>query len=265
MSDSRLRDLQRRSLDDPSARVALLTERVRTGDLTLERLELAAYVGDVSARTLVPCGPLLLSIWPEGHPQRAEADEWAGALYVQIAADPLARMPLSLWVQGISRWGPETLVRAAVAAAGAAREAGAARDLTCCCGSSIGAHGWGDGHAFTHACDYHHLPDCECPEHPEPVRAIEAANAWLACPCNEHQSAAQDAASTGELRIPPESAWWRQFSNLMLLGQCLQADQCIAALAASASRLAGESLVRSAIQESLVAWALGPAVSKESP
>lgn len=51
--DQRLADLRRRvALAEPGARAQLLAERLRIGDLTRERLELAAYVGDEDARAV---------------------------------------------------------------------------------------------------------------------------------------------------------------------------------------------------------------------
>lgn len=68
--DDRLQDLRRRvAQGEPGARAALLAERVRTGDLARERLELAAHVGDEDARRIA--GPTrssldreALSSWP---------------------------------------------------------------------------------------------------------------------------------------------------------------------------------------------------------
>ena len=58
MSDSRLRELERlAALGDREARVRLLAERVRGGDLPRERLALAAYLGDPAAREEMACLP----------------------------------------------------------------------------------------------------------------------------------------------------------------------------------------------------------------
>ncbi|MCW8137500.1 MAG: hypothetical protein KIT58_01180 [Planctomycetota bacterium] len=55
MSDTRLRELERRwkETGSPDDEAAYLQERVRVGDLTQERLELAAYCGHEGARRLV--------------------------------------------------------------------------------------------------------------------------------------------------------------------------------------------------------------------
>lgn len=89
MSDARLRELERRwkETKSPDDEAAYLLERVRVGDLTRERLELAAYCGQASARIVLPdskasgylvewileCGyrytkggsPVRTSLWPE--------------------------------------------------------------------------------------------------------------------------------------------------------------------------------------------------------
>lgn len=86
MSDSTLRDLLRRwqrsgSITDEAA---YRRERVRAGELAGPRLDLAAHCGHPAARQVIGGG------WPaQLHP----------------------------WVHGLRRWGPEALVRAAVAAA----------------------------------------------------------------------------------------------------------------------------------------------------
>jgi hypothetical protein len=86
VSDHRLRDLERRwqaSGSHPDA-VALLRERLRTGELSRDRVQLAAYAGDAAACDAV--------------------GEGAG--------------PSSLddWVVGLGRWGGPGLVRAAIGA-----------------------------------------------------------------------------------------------------------------------------------------------------
>lgn len=84
MSDERLQDLRRRAAQrEPGARAALLATRLRTGDLTQERLELAAYVGDEDALTMEHLDP--------------------------------RRFPLESWARGIGRWGREAVLRAMVA------------------------------------------------------------------------------------------------------------------------------------------------------
>lgn len=89
MSDERLRELERRWRETRAAddEAAYLAERVRVGDLTSERLSLAAYVGHPAAAKAIGDGP----------------------------SDTLLD-PIEL-VEGLERWGRAVTVRACVAAA----------------------------------------------------------------------------------------------------------------------------------------------------
>lgn len=89
MSDDRLRRSQRERELDPSEEVRWLSERLRSGALTQEQLELAAYLGHPGARVLAP--------------QEAIPDE------VEDFAE---------WLSGLDRWGPGCLVRAGLALLG---------------------------------------------------------------------------------------------------------------------------------------------------
>lgn len=87
MGDGGLRRLERAAAQgDATARARWLAEQVRRGVLAPERVALAAYLGDPAARSL-------------GSPPR--------------------RPPggLAAWGAGLTRWGPEWVVRAVVAAA----------------------------------------------------------------------------------------------------------------------------------------------------
>lgn len=75
MSDQRLRELERKWRESGSVEdeAAYLRERVRVGDLTQERLELAAYCGHEGARASLPDSPrsesyheLLRHLWGQG-------------------------------------------------------------------------------------------------------------------------------------------------------------------------------------------------------
>jgi hypothetical protein len=90
MSDAKLRDLERRWKETGTVEdeAAYLLERVRVGDLSRERLELAAYCGHEAARRAV--GP--------------------------TAADAARHADTAEWYAGIRRWGTEPLARGAVAA-----------------------------------------------------------------------------------------------------------------------------------------------------
>jgi hypothetical protein len=89
VSDQRLRQLQRRWAEtgDPADAARFLLERVRTGELSLERLRLAAYLGDPPAVAAL-----------EGEAPRSPGD-------------------LESFVRNLAGWDQAALVRAAIAAA----------------------------------------------------------------------------------------------------------------------------------------------------
>ncbi len=97
MVDTRLRRLERSaSQGDVQARVRVLCERQRTGDLDEERLRLAAYLGDAAARLLL--------------------GERAPELPV-IRARAGLELNQRRWITGLRAYGKPWLVRAAVAIA----------------------------------------------------------------------------------------------------------------------------------------------------
>lgn len=104
MTDTRLREREREAGLDPIARVRWLTERMRAGSLTRERVELAAYCGDEAARAAVP---------PES----------CVDVYDAVRLHDSGALVFETWVAGLSRWrdgrqpgGACVLVRAMVAA-----------------------------------------------------------------------------------------------------------------------------------------------------
>lgn len=127
---------------------------------------------------------------------------------------------LAPWLSGLSRWGPHVLVRAAVAAARVALPVWAEREC-------------GEGHN----------PDLSiCQLAQPPLRAIEAAEAWLACPCEEHRWKWADAWAGGtDWFSAPE---WLP-GTIQGAGESIQ----------DAAHLAGEPAVRAAICTALIEWA----------
>ncbi|MCO5172530.1 MAG: hypothetical protein M9894_40050 [Planctomycetes bacterium] len=132
MADTRLRRLERAAAQgDLDARVRLLCERLRSGELDEERVRLAAYLGDPAARLLLgPKAPDLPVIRARGG----------------------LELNQRRWITGLRAYGKEWLVRAAVAIARARFTAWDRWD--------------------------------EADERPR--RALAAAEAWLACPCEAH-------------------------------------------------------------------------------
>lgn len=129
MTDQRLRRLERDAAANPSpeSEAALLRERLRAGTLSLERLELAAYCHPPGAY-LGGFAPWIVLGWVNGRECVNEARvsgravpagethfEWCPGSRRYRHPDERAR--LAWWVAGLSRWGPEVQVRAAVAAA----------------------------------------------------------------------------------------------------------------------------------------------------
>jgi hypothetical protein len=175
VADERLRLLERQAACDPIRSAELLVARMRRGDLTLDRVELAAWCGDPAARAAVSdCDGIWTVSWERG--------TWWGK-----DSSPHTWLTVIEWAKGIERWGYEAAVRATVAAARVALAAWESGEETCCCGSTMRGHGWGDGHAFTHACTYYTqdqpegLFPCECFS-PNPRLACEAAEAWIKAP-----------------------------------------------------------------------------------
>ena len=105
MSDARLRELERRWRESGSTEdeAAYLRERVRVGDLTQERLELAAYCGNAA------------SIAALSKPVRRseEVHAWIrdriGSSVSELSADTLGL------VLGLESWGDTVLVRGLIA------------------------------------------------------------------------------------------------------------------------------------------------------
>jgi hypothetical protein len=250
--DSRLRELRRRKGDSPLDRTLWLRELLKapvacercggiglatptggpkkgrpdyaatcpacagTGYPLRARVELAAYCGDEAARAVVAvaeCRPPL----PSGR-----WESWSHMDEFQA---------LSAWLRGLSRWADVghapgwVLVRAAVAAA-----------------TAFAAHQGLEGWARIECRDPNDAMGPACREEARSeLRAIEAAEAWLACPCEEH-----------------ERAWQAAFAVLPLLWLPSPPSEQASheAEITQAARLAGEAPVREAIQKALVDWAL---------
>lgn len=108
MSDLRLRQLAREARACPSAETesALLRERLRTGELSLERLELAAYCGHEGAQATLDARipTLVTGLWLDED---------------QRPVHTTKNSRIEEWVRGLSRWGTGVETMAAIAAANA--------------------------------------------------------------------------------------------------------------------------------------------------
>jgi hypothetical protein len=242
MTDVRLRDAERRALSgsvDDQTRA--LTERLRAGTLTRERLELAAFCGhQAAAAGLQPFAddPYVASGEPtactpcvaESRRNYTFADDgsWWCLKHAHEHHD------LKLWLRGLSRWadvGPApgwVLVLASVAAARVALPY-AERGLVHRDGRPVA-----DDQTFL-----------------APRRAIQAAEAWLACPCEEHERAVVSAGGGS----PGSRITFYEGPAILLRSWGIkeQWEQAVF----RASELAGESPVLNAIRSSLIEWSLG--------
>jgi len=133
-------------------RAAWLRKRIKVGELTRDRVELAAFLGDEAARASLPC---------------RSAGSW------QIAD----RYSMNRWLLRLSYWGLEAMVRAALSAGLFAlplweREEG---------------WEWGEGDQFHRLrpdeVDYYQALSLVV----RPRRALTSVGMWLLCPCDEHQ------------------------------------------------------------------------------
>lgn len=105
MADARLRQLERLfGAGDPAAGARLLLERVRQGELALERVRLAAALGDPAARAALSEPPL-----PPG-----ERDDLR---QLPDEADAFGASDEEDWLDRLAAFGKQPLVRAAVYAA----------------------------------------------------------------------------------------------------------------------------------------------------
>ena len=165
MGDTRLRSLERAAAaGDVEAQARQLAERVRAGTLTRERLELAAYAGHVAAREALG-GSRLVVTGKDGDGLPVDLFEGGPSVH---------RVHFWPWVEGLERW---SRMRAPVVAAVASARLAAARD-------ERGQH-------------YNDCPDASVPRDracplcvadidSRPRRAVEAAEAWCASPCDRY-------------------------------------------------------------------------------
>jgi hypothetical protein len=192
-----------------------------TGTQRRSRVELAAYCGDEAAQAV------LGSSWRS---EAAGGSQAAAAGLAVYRDGPGSRAAFEGWARGLSRWGRETATRAAVAASRAALDHAQRRDHR--------DWDWADVLDRARVC-------------------VEAGEAWLSCPCDEHLEAWRRAWAV----FPPPPQWapapdvegWT-LSTAGRQAPCALVD----VTAPAAAQASSESSVRSAIQRSLTEWALSP-------
>lgn len=232
-TDDDLRDLVRRGLiSDTTAMVAAMVAAAcrdadekhpcrcaGTGLRLRPHAERAAYCGAPWAREVLP------------------PDEVVGSRHAEQSYAALDGGSIEYRVSGLSRWGREAQVRAAVAAANPVLR-------------RIKPGGVG-GQSFT-------LQQADRARYKAAVAAIEAAEAWLACQCEAHRLALVKSASTpdGGLMDDP----WRRMVEVIdasIVGYCGRVSSgFFAEVVGAFARLTSPEAVRSAIQRALVAHAL---------
>ena len=135
VSDERLRELERRWKETGSVEdeAAFLLERVRVGELTQERLELAAYCGHPASQAAVGEAGLrrqaaaLRDVQPW---LKQDASQFFGMCTGPVETEWKRRLADAEWIYGLGLWGKAVAVRASLLitaqlplAAPAAREA----------------------------------------------------------------------------------------------------------------------------------------------
>jgi hypothetical protein len=240
MTDQRRRIIERAALTgDPSAASALLTERMRDGSLTRERVELAAYCGHEGARRALdrraagnsrgPCTlcddeqtrPLIVNV-PGGWACLYHLDHAALSLAEWVGSHTQPRSGLARWSGGTDAPrgrqpdGAHVLVRAMCAAVRASDD-----------------DDWYAGDKVR--------------------RAVEDAEGWLNDPSRE-LARLPASAHRFAINFPgyylAEALWQIQCGSInaaQLLGY--EVENC--------ARVAGERAIRDAICASLISWSLG--------
>ncbi len=175
MVDSQLRYLERAAAasGDVGDQAAVLTERVRGGLLTPERLKLAAYCGDHAARLAAGLPFVVDNPHRRSRTKGFRVESWSA-----IDDDTLGR-----WMHGLTFWNGKTTVRGLAAGARAALKVWARR---------FGVRRRPDGSESTvvdgpcgdaRCCPHSNGPPaCNHAERSRPRRAVEAVENWLLCP-----------------------------------------------------------------------------------
>ncbi len=165
MSDATLRRLSRQAATgDVEAQARELLERVRSGSLSRERLELAAYCGSTQAREALG-GAGLVVTGKDGEGRTVDLFE---------AGPSVHRVHFWPWVEGLERWRRlhAPVVAAVAAARFAAQRAERGQHYTDCPEPNT---------PRDHAC-----PLCVAAIDARARRAVEAAEAWCAQPCDRY-------------------------------------------------------------------------------
>lgn len=224
MSDADLRCLERAALADPAQRPAWLAARLRAGELSRERLELAAYCGDETARALASL-KVVYRVTVLGGASKGTAA--TGSLWRWEVAD---KQDLHTWARGLGTWGHEVQVRAGLAAA---------------------LEAFGDPSA-TRPC-FCGVDGVRC-ESCLTLRAVDSVRAWLGDPGEENRKVCQEF-TRHDLHLPG----WIDGVLMAIAGSFRPEHRSgrIQCSVEDAAQATSEQAVREAMQRELIAWALG--------
>jgi hypothetical protein len=229
--DVHLQDLRRRAgaSGNVQDQAALLRARVRAGELAQELLELAAFCGSEAARLVVDPGHQVGTYFHlPPTPDRPHGIHGDGVRFDEFVAD-------------LSRWADVpggVLVRASIVAARVALRAEFDRAVRIEVADE----------PFTSAWDIltpEARPRYMTAELRRAAAALTAAEAWLACPCEEHEEAWIVASHHPGTDTPNVPDW-------LPCGHARKGGTI-----PFAAVRAGEAPVRTAIRDALVAFALG--------
>jgi len=226
MADDLLRAAERRyrELGTPAEEVALLQARLRAGLATFAGVELAAHLLDPAAIEVLEGAPAA-----SGELRRRR---------LRIECD------LRGWARALGRWGHEPCVRAALAVGhlvhGPEPRTAASADVT----------------LLRDAVSDADLVEAE-------AVALEAAEAWLACPCAAHSVSGAAAARRVEASRDehPLSRWRRALvaagAATVASGPAAQAGDVLAGFVAIAGLVWSPQAASEALIHALRPWALG--------
>jgi hypothetical protein len=256
MSDEQLREIERKVEEgDESARVKLLRERLRAGQLERDRLELAAYAGDRDARLVLGSSMQHLACacggkdTTHGHPEI----EWA---------------PFADWAEGFGRWGREVAIRVGIAASMHVLPVWMAKHKPTvhCPDCTDGIHSCSHGrHCNTWPCG-----TCDgkvqVPAKPEqtfPALALAAAEEWLLYGVRDPDVRERDSYETDAMNASQKSSdiddnhgtWeWAGITAMMCYRNMM--EKAIGRALVIAADDTTEDGVRNAVRDAISAWAL---------
>jgi hypothetical protein len=229
--DAHLQDLRRRAgaTGNVQDQAALLRARVRAGELGQDLLELAAFCGDEGARLVVDPGHQVGTYFHlPPTPDRPHGIHGDGVRFDEFVSD------ISRWAD-VPGW---VVVRAAVAAARVALRAEFDRGVRIEVTGEQLASAW---NILTPEA----RPRYMTADLRRAAAALEAAEAWLACPCEKHEEAWIVASHHPGTDVPNVPGW-------LPCGHARKGGTVLVA-----AQYAGEAAVRAAICDALVAYALG--------